>query len=98
MLTNRAAGLDFGTTNSVVALVGPEQPTPFLLPLDPIGDREIFRSALCFWQDEDARGGLMVEAGPAAIRDYLDVRAAQARCLPVDCASWPANNELQQPH
>jgi hypothetical chaperone protein len=72
MLTNRAAGLDFGTTNSVVALVGPEQPTPYLLPLDPIGDREIFRSALCFWQDEDARGGLMVEAGPAAIRDYLD--------------------------
>jgi len=72
MLINRAAGLDFGTTNSVVALVGTEQPTPYLLPLDSVGDREIFRSALCFWQDEDARGGLMVEAGPAAIRDYLD--------------------------
>lgn len=62
----RAAGLDFGTTNSVVALAGEE---PRLLALD--GPDAVFRSALCFWQDEDAPGGLAVEAGPAAIREYL---------------------------
>jgi hypothetical chaperone protein len=31
----------------------------------------IFRSALCFWHDEDVRGGLAVEAGPWAISEYL---------------------------
>lgn len=72
MLTNRAAGLDFGTTNSVIALVEPGERAPRLLTLDPAGDSDVFRSALCFWQDEDVRGGMMVEAGPAAIREYLE--------------------------
>jgi hypothetical chaperone protein len=66
-----AVGLDFGTTNSVVAISdGAGQPR--LLTLDPAAGSAVFRSALCFWQDEDARGGLNVEAGPDAIREYLD--------------------------
>ncbi len=66
------AGLDFGTTNSVAALAGMED-EPRLVALDgPASAGEVFRSALCFWQDDTARGGLAVEAGPAAIREYLE--------------------------
>ena len=32
----------------------------------------VFRSALCFWEDDDARGKLACEAGPWAIAEYLD--------------------------
>jgi len=67
-----SAGLDFGTTNTVAALAsGREQPR--LVKLDGLnGGDEVFRSALCFWQDEGERGGLAVEAGAAAIREYLE--------------------------
>jgi hypothetical chaperone protein len=69
----RSAGLDFGTTNSVAALAAGPQAPPHLVPLDgPGGPVEVFRSALCFWQDEGAPGGLFVEAGPAAIHEYLE--------------------------
>lgn len=37
-----------------------------------MGATRFFRSALCFWHDEDVRGGLAVEAGSAAIREYLE--------------------------
>ena len=67
-----AIGLDFGTTNTVAALASGRDMAPTMLTLDPGAGSEVFRSALCFWQDEDARGGMMVEAGPAAIREYLD--------------------------
>ncbi len=66
-----ALGFDFGTTNSVAALArdgsselvqlaGPERADP------------VFRSALCFWQDGDVRGGMAVAAGPWAIAEYLE--------------------------
>lgn len=32
----------------------------------------VFRSALCFWQDDAMRGGLGCEAGPWAIAEFLD--------------------------
>lgn len=32
----------------------------------------MFRSALCFWQDDAIRGGLGCEAGPWAIAEFLD--------------------------
>jgi hypothetical chaperone protein len=69
---SRAAGLDFGTTNSVAALAGHEG-DPRLVALDgPASAGEVFRSALCFWQDDTVPGGHAVEAGPAAIREYLE--------------------------
>ena len=34
-------------------------------------DGEIFRSALCFWEDEGGWQGVASEAGPWAIREYL---------------------------
>jgi hypothetical chaperone protein len=69
----RFAGLDFGTTNSVAALPRGRGHEPRLVSLDaPHGQVEVFRSALCFWRDENERGGLAVEAGPAAIHEYLE--------------------------
>ncbi|MEP9358785.1 Hsp70 family protein [Sphingomonas sp. KR3-1] len=68
MTAHSALGFDFGTTNSVAALAGeggaalvelagPERPDP------------VFRSALCFWQDER---DLAAAAGPWAIAEYLE--------------------------
>ncbi len=68
----RGAGLDFGTTNSVAALAGAGD-DPRLVALDGAASGgEVFRTALCFWQDDTVAGGHAVEAGPAAIREYLE--------------------------
>jgi hypothetical chaperone protein len=64
-----ALGIDFGTTNSVVALAG----AAGTAELVGFADRgAVFRSALCFWQDAGARGGVSVEAGPWAIDEYRE--------------------------
>jgi hypothetical chaperone protein len=64
-------GLDFGTTNSVVAQA--REGVSSLVQLDtPHGPEAAFRSALCFWEDEAVRGGIAVEAGPWAIAEYLE--------------------------
>lgn len=74
-------GLDFGTTNSVAAIAG-EHGAPELVGFDgPAASGPVFRSALCFWQDEAVRGGLAVEAGPWAIAEYL---------------SWPQDSRFLQ--
>lgn len=69
---HRSLGLDFGTTNTVAALAHPgAQPSlvEFAGPAETADP--VFRSALCFWRDEDLRGGTAVEAGPFAISEYL---------------------------
>ncbi len=65
----RALGLDFGTTNTVLALKGADG-TVNTVPFIQAGERiEALRSALCFWQS----GGMpRVEAGPWAIAQYID--------------------------
>ncbi|MEW2848325.1 hypothetical protein AB1A86_13145, partial [Stenotrophomonas maltophilia] len=56
-----------GTTNSVIARADAGQ--SHLVPLKgPRGADPVFRSALCFWEDD----GIAVEAGPWAIAEYLD--------------------------
>lgn len=66
-----ALGLDFGTTNSVAA-VSDGIGTPDLIEFaGPGGSGPVFRSALCFWHDDDVRSGVAVEAGPWAISEYL---------------------------
>lgn len=67
-------GLDFGTTNSVVAL-GNEGNSDLLEFDAPSGRVPIFRSALCFWHDDTVRGGLASDAGPWAISEYLEYPA-----------------------
>jgi hypothetical chaperone protein len=61
-------GLDFGTTNSVAAVArnGVSELVPIL---GPAGADPVFRSALCFWEEETR---ISVEAGPWAIAEYLD--------------------------
>lgn len=64
-------GLDFGTTNTVVALSDGREP-PRLVSFDgPQARGEIFRSALCFWEEERGWNGIASEAGPWAIDEYL---------------------------
>ena len=65
-----ALGLDFGTTNSVVALADAAGRSELVAYDD--GRGAVFRSALCFWPDGAARGGMAVEAGPWAIDEYRE--------------------------
>ena len=64
-----ALGLDFGTTNSVVALTDGSGSTR-LVEFGNAGDA-VFRSALCFWEEERGWNGIAHEAGPWAIDEYL---------------------------
>ena len=65
----RQVGIDFGTTNSVIALLDADGSTRTAV----FGTDAVFRSVLCFWAEE-ARAGqcLRHAAGPAAIAAYLD--------------------------
>jgi hypothetical chaperone protein len=72
-----AIGIDFGTTNSVVARAEASGAVDLIPFAAPDGADPVFRSALCFWQDGEARGGLAHAAGPWAIREFLD--------FPEDC-------------
>ena len=67
----RALGLDFGTTNSVVAIATGQQSDL----VEFAGDQAtgaVFRSALCFWHEDSVKGGLAHEAGPWAIAEYME--------------------------
>ena len=66
-----ALGLDFGTTNSVVALADGGGATEMVAFVGDHAAGEVFRSALCFWHD-DVPGGVAHEAGPWAIAEYLE--------------------------
>lgn len=68
----RAVGIDFGTTNSVIAHALDDGQSSLVEFAAPLGVSAVFRSALCFWQDEAIRGGLGHEAGPWAIAEFLD--------------------------
>jgi hypothetical chaperone protein len=66
-------GIDFGTTNSVVSVLGEDGEVS--TARFPAGAEllDVFRTVLCFWTDTpQAGGGLRHEAGPAAIEAYLD--------------------------
>lgn len=66
-----ALGLDFGTTNTVVALGDSLGPPRLVSFNDDEASSEIFRSALCFWEEERGWNGIASEAGPWAISEYL---------------------------
>ncbi len=72
-----ALGIDFGTTNSVIALATDPEQIDLVSFAAPDGTSSVFRSALCFWQDDTSSatassGGLAHEAGPWAIAEFLD--------------------------
>ncbi len=67
-------GIDFGTTNSVVAALdtdtGQMGSVPFVLGADR---HDVFRSVLCFWPEPTAGRNLIRHAsGPGAIAAYLE--------------------------
>ncbi len=65
----RAIGIDFGTTNSVVALLHADGS----VTTRRFGTADVFRSVLCFWTEETpARRLLRHAAGSAAIDSYLE--------------------------
>lgn len=65
-----ALGLDFGTTNTVVAhATGGGARLVEFTGEEATG--AVFRSALCFWEDEQGWNGVAHEAGPWAIAEYL---------------------------
>ena len=67
----RALGLDFGTTNSVVAIATGQQ-SDLVEFSGAQATGAVFRSALCFWHEESVKGGLAHEAGPWAIAEYME--------------------------
>jgi hypothetical chaperone protein len=69
-------GLDFGTTNTVLATAsqqGKAEAVSFKLNEQSIERFFTFRSAMCFWDDEnDSVRDLRFEAGPWAIERFID--------------------------
>ena len=72
MPAGNGVGIDFGTTNSVIARASGGEQASLVEFATPGGADAVFRSALCFWQDEAIRGALGHEAGPWAIAEFLD--------------------------
>jgi hypothetical chaperone protein len=69
----RAIGVDFGTTNSVVALLHEDGSVTTRRHAGDAGLLDVFRSVLCFWAEEGRGRSLLREAaGPAAIASYLE--------------------------
>jgi hypothetical chaperone protein len=68
----RTIGLDFGTTNTVAARADAGSGADLVEFAGAHATGAVFRSALCFWQDDGVRGGIAHEAGPWAIAEYLD--------------------------
>lgn len=62
-------GIDFGTTNSVMAVLRPDGSSQTVR----FGALEMFRTVLCFWSEQQGQSTrLRHEAGPAAIEAYID--------------------------
>lgn len=76
-LKAKALGLDFGTTNTVAALGGADGSTKLVRFGNEPSASAVFRSALCFWENERAWRGVAHKAGPWAIVEYLQ--------SPLDC-------------
>lgn len=69
----RALGLDFGTTNTVMALSTGDGGTRSLPFTSSAGLTDTMRTALTFMKDPaPGAGALKVEAGQAAIREFID--------------------------
>ncbi len=66
-------GVDFGTTNSVVAILHPDGGVTTQRFAVGQAELDVFRTVLCFW-NEEKRGRIIQHhaAGPFAVQAYLD--------------------------
>ena len=66
-------GIDFGTTNTVICLIGDDGiPRSVRFTFDGT-EYDVFRSVLTFWQETEGRTRVLQSAaGPEAIQTYLD--------------------------
>jgi hypothetical chaperone protein len=71
-MSGAALGIDFGTTNTVVAKATGSESAELVRFKAPDGDTSVFRSALCFWEEPGTRKGMDYDAGPWAISEYLE--------------------------
>ncbi|HEX4181558.1 MAG TPA: Hsp70 family protein [Caulobacteraceae bacterium] len=65
-------GVDFGTTNTVVSLIGADGQAELVRFNADGAHASTFRSALSFHADSDELSGRSIEAGPWAIETYLE--------------------------
>ncbi|MEN3748735.1 Hsp70 family protein [Sphingomonas sp. HF-S3] len=66
-----ALGLDFGTTNTVAALADGAGSSRLIEFAGDEATGAVFRTALCFWEEERGWNGIAHEAGPWAISEFL---------------------------
>jgi hypothetical chaperone protein len=86
-----AIGLDFGTTNSSIAMLAPDGRARLARFPAAEGPSDIFRSILYFEEDEQD-GRLRVTAGPEAIAAYLASEEKQGRLVQSLAPSSPAGS------
>ena len=73
MRRDRSLGLDFGTTNTVVAFADPGGEARPVVFRHEAGPFTAFRTALCFWDEGDEhQSTVRSEAGPWAIGHFLE--------------------------
>ena len=81
-MSNLSLGVDFGTTNTVLALAGAEGPAQLAHLAAPSGEVSAFRSALGFQAPPERPSERTITAGPWAIEAYAedphDVRFIQS--------------------
>ena len=69
----RIFGIDFGTTNSVVAELAGDGTVTSRVFAQNGTLHDVFRTVLCFWHEQgQGRAGLRHAAGPAAVETYLE--------------------------
>lgn len=70
-------GIDFGTTNTVVAFAGPEGEAEALQFTQNGIVHRTYNSALCFWEEHQGESAfLRMEGGPWAIQQFVEGTAA----------------------